>query len=179
MIFLSPHNDDETLFGSYTLLRHKPDVIVILRSFLEAEWDPPGPTYQVREAETAAACEILGVSYEQWEHPDSEPDWYTIEEDLAWVARKHSQAFAPWPEEGGHVHHNAIARIAEDVFETVTWYTTYTHARGRTVSRNIVTPETGWEDIKRQALACYPSQANHPRTAGGFRWSLEEYLVHP
>lgn len=175
MIFLAPHNDDETLFGAYTLLRHKPRVIVVLRSFIEATWDPPGPTYVEREEETAAACEILGVGWEQWIFRDDAPDWVGIEYQFTNLRAEH--AFAPWPEPGGHPHHNAIAEIAERVFPSVTWYTTYTHAKGRTVGPIEIVPEPGWEEIKKRALACYPSQANHPRTRGGFTWPLTEYLA--
>lgn len=175
MVFLAPHNDDETLFGAYSILRHRPQVIVVLRSFVEATWDPPGPTYEVRELETFAACEILGVSVAQWEFRDDAPDWPVVEQSLRSLRDTH--AFAPWPEPGGHAHHNEIAAIARRVFPKVTWYTTYTHARGRTLGER-VEPEPGWPEIKRRALACYPSQAGHPRTAGGFRWPIDEYLAY-
>lgn len=174
MVFLSPHNDDETLFGAYTLLRYRPRVVVVLRSYVEEKWNPPGPTFEVRERETAAACEILGVEWEQWPIRDDAPDWDEVERRFTNFRAEH--VFAPWVEPGGHPHHNAIGTIAARVFPAITWYTTYTHARGRTTGIEVV-PEPGWEEIKRRALACYPSQAGHPRTAGGFRWPITEYTA--
>jgi LmbE family N-acetylglucosaminyl deacetylase len=179
-LFLAPHNDDEALFGAYTCLRRKPLVVVCLRSFVEATWEPPGPTYHVREAETDAACSILDVPWRQLHVRDDEPDWDQLADEFLDI-RDNLQVrrvYAPWPEEGGHPHHNEIGELAGLVWDEEVWYyTTYTHAGGRTTGPIDVPVEPGWEDVKRRALACYRSQREHPRTRGGFLWPLDEYLV--
>ena len=126
-VFIAPHNDDETLFGAFTLLRERPHVVVCLRSMVQ-ELRGCGITYRQRERETAAAMRTLGVpSWEQWEIPDSEPDWALLEDRLRSLDA--ARVFAPAVETGGHEHHNAIAAIAERAFGgRLTAYLTYTEA---------------------------------------------------
>ncbi len=176
--FLAPHNDDEALFGAYTLLRHRPHVIVCLRSFNEQRWDPP-IFYEDRERETAEACAVLGVEHEQWTvFPDDAPDWHHLGQRLSALRAGH--VWAPLPEPGGHPHHNEIGEAAIDIFPNLTLYATYTHARGKTTTGTRVTPEPGWEALKRRAMACYKTQASHPATQAAFSaWALDEYLTHP
>jgi LmbE family N-acetylglucosaminyl deacetylase len=59
-IFISPHNDDETLFGAFTILRTLPLVVVVFDSYAQEQRGNP-VTWRQRRAETLAACEILGV----------------------------------------------------------------------------------------------------------------------
>ena len=175
-LLLSPHNDDETLFAAYTCLRYKPLVFTCLRSFIEADWSN-GPTWEVREKETAAACAILGCSYVQSTMPDKTPDWEALKRELENLEEKPEYVFAPLSEPGGHPHHNAIGEVAREVFPTVYYYSTYTHAGGKTTTGTLVEPEPGWEALKRQAMVCYASQATHPMTQAAFNeWAIDEYL---
>src|SRR4051812_35384471 len=99
-LFLSPHNDDEALFGSCLLLRHKPKVTVCFRSFVEDSW-PDGPGYEEREAETTAAMGVLGCEWEQWHYRDDEPfvtDYRSLCEGLSALAPTVDRCFAPMPE---------------------------------------------------------------------------------
>jgi hypothetical protein len=34
-VFLSPHHDDETLFGAFTLLRERPLVVIVTDSYVQ------------------------------------------------------------------------------------------------------------------------------------------------
>ena len=175
-LLISPHQDDETLFAAYTCLRYKPLVLVCLRSFIEADW-PNGPTWEVREKETAAACEILGCNYAQLTMSDNAPDWAALKTELENIEEKPEHVFAPLPEPDGHLHHNAIGEIAREVFPDVKFYSTYTRANGKTTTGEQVTPEEGWEALKRAAMACYVSQATHPMTQAAFNeWPIDEYL---
>ncbi len=177
-LFLSPHNDDETLFGAYLILRYKPKVIVCFRSFVEEAW-PNGPRYPEREAETDAAMQVLGSDWEQWEFRDDEPfvtDYKELCERLVALAPNVDQVFAPMPEKGGHYHHNLVGNIAAALFPYVTFYTTYTHDRGRTLGTPVPV-EDGWEDIKRKALTRYGSQIALPQTRMHFERPMDEYVA--
>ncbi len=164
-LFLSPHNDDETLFGAYTILREQPHVIVVLRSFVEASWEG-GPPYHVRESETHRALEFLGAyDYEQWEYRDSNPPWEEIEERLS-ALEDVTNVWAPAPELGGHEHHNMLGELASVVFpaDRVTHYLTYTHGNGKSTDGIVVPTTHEWEKLKRKALKEYKSQRQLPQT---------------
>ena len=60
-VLFSPHADDETLFAAYTVLRHRPRVVICFPS--ERDY---GET-QVRADESRAAMRLLGVTdVDQW-----------------------------------------------------------------------------------------------------------------
>jgi LmbE family N-acetylglucosaminyl deacetylase len=173
-ILLSPHNDDETLFAAYTCLRHQPYVIVCLRSFVEETW-PNGPTWQQREPETAAACEILGCYVEQAPYPDNDPPWAELRANLA--ALSPDVVWAPLPEPGGHPHHNTIGEMARELFPHVVFYSTYTHKWGKTTTGTRVVPTADEQATKRRAMSCYVTQATHPNTQAAFNeWDTSEFL---
>jgi LmbE family N-acetylglucosaminyl deacetylase len=155
---LAPHNDDEALFAAYTLLRHRPRVVVVLDS---------GPE---RTAESRAACAVLGVEVEQWPFAESDPDWDAAGDEIRALD---GPVWAPWPEPDGHEHHNAIGELASDLLPAVTYYTTYTPA-GRTTGTP-VDYEDGWPDLKLAALDCYPSQRS--RIVAHLERGLEEYTL--
>ena len=141
-IFLSPHNDDETLFGAFTLLRERPRVVTVLRSYIQ-EQRGTGVTYREREAETEAALDVLGIAdWEQWQYPDSDPPWHAVRERLGSLEAE--RIYAPAVERGGHRHHNAIGRLADSLWPgRVTFYTTYKRwGRGRTTRGNPVPGST-------------------------------------
>jgi LmbE family N-acetylglucosaminyl deacetylase len=164
-LFLAPHNDDETLFGAFTLLRERPHVVVCLRS-IRQELRGTGVTHAERERETENALRVLGVeSWEQWTFPDDDPPWVEIGERFVQLASGARRVYAPAYERRGHEHHNRIARLAGRAFpaETLTPYLTYT-AGGRSHSRREVPYEPEWVHLKLRALACYRSQIVVPET---------------
>ena len=175
-LLLSPHNDDEALFASYICLREKPRVVVALDGSLKRH----GPTPQQRAEESAAAMEVLGCEFEHLGFPVDLRDWEPIRERLA--QEEPSRVWAPFPEPDGHRHHNALARTALSLWGAarVSFYTTYRLVDGwpvRTTTPEPIQPKPGWEELKRQALACYPSQAEQPGTAMHFERPLDEYEV--
>ncbi len=174
-VFVAPHNDDETLFGAFTLLREKPHVIVCLRSMVQ-ELRGCGITYRQREAETEAALRTLRVpSWEQWEILDSEPDWELIGERLRRLDAGH--VFAPAFEDGGHDHHNTIAELAARVFHgRLTAYLTYTHEK-RSTNGQLVPFESEWIELKLMALLCYRSQILERSTRDHFLYPQYEYYA--
>lgn len=176
-LLLAPHNDDAELFASFTCIREKPHVIVVLRS--QVQEDRYGITAATREAETLAAMEILGCTWEQWNHLDSDPDWPLIERKLeTWRDLFDGErVFAPAAERDGHPHHNKVAEIASRVFgaNRVTPYMTYTTA-GKSVGKPVAY-EPEWVERKAAALACYRSQSSLANCAEHFLREQYEYVA--
>lgn len=172
-LLLSPHNDDEALFASYTLLRHRPKVIVCLNGGRKRHYPIPAE----RAAESAAAMEILGCDFEHLDIPCDPAEWDAVQARLE--AEQPSKVWAPLPEPNGHRHHNRLARIALDLWPgRVAFYATYHVIDGwpiKSVHGNPVPVEDGWPALKRQALDCYRTQLSRDGTRMHFERPLDEY----
>lgn len=59
-LFLSPHNDDETLFGAFTIMREKPLVVVVFDSYIQVARGAEWCDWKTRRQETARAMIALG-----------------------------------------------------------------------------------------------------------------------
>lgn len=177
-LFLSPHNDDETLFGAYTLLREKPFVLICLRSRRQ---DIYGITAEHREAETEQAMEVLGCKWGYIDHVwDLDPDWYHLEE-VFWSAKRSGEfdkVYAPANEDPkGNEQHGIVGDIADVIWPgQVTHYLTYTWPDGQSTNGIEVLSEDGWTEKKYQAMMCYESQIKLPSTAPHFdNHEMREY----
>lgn len=157
-LFLAPHNDDETLFGAYTLLAAKPTVVVCLWGTTQ------GIHGDVRVRETKEAMKVLDI--EDVRHlyvPDDRRS-----QDLAlWLRqgmlrisaeREFSTVFAPMIEDGGHEQHNLVGELALEIFDHVIPYATYRRGHGRTKTSIEVGCRPEWPARKLAAMACYKSQ---------------------
>lgn len=169
-------DDDEVLFGTFTLLRENPFVVICLQSKRMADPHYPGGMmieHREREFETELAMKTLGCGWIQWQHPDDRPDWdkvYTSVERLRDGRMTFDHVYAPAVEDlGGNEQHNYIGTIAADVFREVpiTYYLTYTRD-GKSTSENEVDFEPEWVAKKLHAMAIYKSQAAHPATRSHF-----------
>jgi LmbE family N-acetylglucosaminyl deacetylase len=187
-ILFAPHNDDETLFAFYSMLKHRPKVIVVLRSFRQLT-EQGGPPYHVRERETeAVVAEMLGLEYEQWGYPDNGgTSWgdVAVEMENYIVGGGYDTVIAPAWEENGHEDHNAVGLIAVGLcnafeFELVR-YLTYRRGEGRSTHGVPVDHTAEEEFMKLQALGVYESQMNHGPTApwfpGGHYEMLDEFVA--
>lgn len=171
-LFLSPHNDDETLFGAYTLLRHHPLVLVCFDGRRRRGYVSSAE----RERETAAAMEILGCPFIQMHIPCDPPDWEALRDEL--IKYDPTNVWAPLPEDDGHSHHNGVGSLAMQLWPARTsYYATYTMFGGKTTLGDKVEPEEGWPELKRRALNCYRSQWSKPGTAPHFERDQDEYLT--
>jgi LmbE family N-acetylglucosaminyl deacetylase len=185
-LLLSAHNDDETLFAAFTLLRYQPHVVVCFRSFRMANPDYPGNSvvgvvdYRTREFETEMAMKSLGCTWEQWLHRDDDNrsirELETSIEELA--GNEYEFVFVPAWEEFGNVQHNIVSEIAHDHFphEKISVYLTYT-VEGKSTWGVPHEPEPSWIALKHHALSCYKSQAAHPATRAHFMADLTEYIA--
>lgn len=172
-LFLSPHNlgDDETLFGSFTILRHQPTVVICFKS--QVQQDRGGPTAKVREMETEGALWWLGgPPYIQSTIFDTDPDPF---DKLAGMMVRHDAVYGPervWApayEDGGHDQHNMIGELALEIFgDKVQGYATYKRGHGRTRTNVEVECEPEWPALKLAAMACYRSQIRIENTRPWF-----------
>jgi hypothetical protein len=163
-VLFAPHNDDETLFAAFTILRHRPTVVVCF---------PSAGDYgdsALRENETREAMGVLGAAgVEQWQ------GGALVAQMRAYDARVNpTRVWAPHPR-ASHPEHVAVARAAAEVFgDRLTTYHTYVD--GRKVREGIeVAFEPAWVEQKLRALLRYPSQLAHPRAHIFFSDDLREY----
>lgn len=154
-LLLSPHNDDAVLFAAFTCHAEKPHVVTVLRSVNQ---ERSGITWQEREAEDAAAMEILGCTWEQWAYDDDAPDWDAIRARIAELAPAFEMVYAPACILHGHPQHNEVAKIAADLTSPTRFYTTYVYGGPRIDGLVEVHPTREAILAKLRALACYESQ---------------------
>lgn len=178
-LFLSPHNDDETLFGAFTLLRERPLVVVVFESVKQ---ERVGISSGQRERETDAAMKILGCEWKQMNFLDTEAGVPLFEELVRWLAgfkadHDIERVYAPAIEEDGHVQHNYVGQAADIVYgRRVTHYMTYANGRGRSEGPHpVVVVDPAWVGLKLRALACYESQIREPSTGHHFCQALHEW----
>lgn len=179
-LWLAPHNDDETLFGSFTIIRHKPHVVICFKS--QVQEDRGGPTARVREMETEGALWWLGgPSWRQLQIRDTDPrghDKLLDEFEQLDYVHAPERVWAPAWEEGGHEQHNSVSSAAYSIFgDRVIPYLTY--KRGSMRTRGTEVPfEPSWVVKKMRALCCYASQIELENTRAWFMDdTLREYLA--
>ena len=147
-ILLSPHNDDESLFCAYTIMRMKPLVVVVFDSYIQ-DWT----TKEERRKETEEAMKMLGAEVMFLGLNDKTATEEDVKQALAKLPD--AEVFAPT---GSHKHHNMIGRLAERRWKTVVLYTTYDgdalHVKGRVE----IVPTKKEIEVKNKALDCYKSQ---------------------
>lgn len=160
----APHADDETLFCAFTILRHRPRVVICYPSTGDY-----GDT-AVREAETREAMGILGAPcVEQWAGGDLAAAMRDFD------ARVHPvRVWAP-DRQSSHPDHVAVAVAAAEVFSD-RLVTYHTYVDGQKVRSGRVVPFEGdWIEAKHRALTRYLSQIRHPRAQSFFMMDLWEY----
>lgn len=184
-VLLAPHNDDEALFAAFTLLRHRPHVVVCLRSHKQ------GDNWPTRELETTRALRVLGdCTWEQWGLRDDRPDWAAMKAQIDQLAGQYDRCFAPFPRFGangwsgldpmppdGVCQHDRVGAIARESFgDRFVGYLTYTKA-GKDDHGVRVPYEPEWVAAKLEALLCYPSQMLRREIAPHFLRGLEEFYA--
>jgi len=176
-LFLSPHCDDEVLFGAYTLMRHRPHVVTCFAPHVQEARG--GPDYDTRVWETKMALHTLGiVGWDLLPVRDDEPDVEALEACLEeYAERSWKRVFAPAVEQGGHEQHSLLGEMAGRLFPNVTFYLTYRRGVvGRSRSRREVPFEATWPAAKFKAMSAYHSQINLDNTRPWFSgWDREWY----
>jgi len=172
-LFLSPHNDDAALFGSFTILRERPAVVTVFDSYIQ-EARGTGVTARQRRQEDLAAMQILGAPMQFLGISDRAPDAAELRRRLAEFGQP-EMVWAPQPEPNGHGHHNLVGEVAGGVFQNVTYYMTYTTA-GKSIGHRVAHPPK-WAILKLCALACYGSQIGQANQVEHFLREQHEYYA--
>lgn len=159
-IFLSPHCDDETLFGAYTIMREKPRVLVVTDGHAQQAKDKRLKFTAIdRRLETMEAMAMAGVEVDFFEISD-----IGFEENLAMFREilgsyEAEKVYAPIIE-GGNPIHDLVGAIAGEMFENVEYYSTYTKHRPYPYAEIAIVPDEEERALKLKMLDCYKTQKN-------------------
>lgn len=170
-IFLSPHNDDETLFGAFTLLREKPLVVVITDGYIQAERGER-VTAMERRFETRQAMELLGCSVLFGGIRDTELTKEALERALKRLYTT-DIVYAPKPYPNGNPQHNLVGEVAA-LFPNVVYYATYSKDNLYEIGDVEIKPTEEELQLKQKALQCYESQLKLPSTRPHFEAVLNK-----
>lgn len=158
-LFIAPHNDDEALFGAYTIMREKPLVLIVTDSFIQPKRGDIECTAFKRRQETINAMKLAGAPVVFAGIHDDELDQAKIH-DLLDAFVGFDTIYAPQPN-SSNSQHNLIGIAAERVFRTkVIFYPTYTREQLYMTGENEVVPTQEEIDLKNKMLDCYVSQIN-------------------
>lgn len=169
-LFIAPHNDDETLFGAFTLIRFKPLVLVVTDSWLQYNRGE-NITAEQRRSETYEAMKMAGCPVFFGGIRDDVIDEWQVEHLLSRFDNL-DMVYFPAEIEGGNEHHNLISRVAKKICLLKGWqykqYMTYSKTQLYLVGTEESPPFGDAMQLKEKMLACYQSQAALPATAPHF-----------
>jgi LmbE family N-acetylglucosaminyl deacetylase len=172
-ILFAPHNDDETLFGAFTILREQPLVVVVYDSYAQNRRGC-NVTAEGRRQETLAAMKVLGAEVEFCGLSDESMDPV----ECVAALRRYigaGEVWAPACEDNGHPHHNIVANAVASLFTHRHHYMTYTTS-GKSVGIPVAI-QADWTLKKLRALACYESQIELASTRRFFLGDQYEYYL--
>lgn len=157
-LFISPHTDDEALFGSFTLLREKPIIAIVFDGYVQEKRGARVNADQ-RRAETLAAMQIFGLSHHVrfLEFRDDDPTVTAAAIRRRIESMNASEIYAPAIEPGGHHQHNLVGQACEGL-PVAHRYLTYTPAGKSISAQEVPICDGSWIGLKLRALACYESQ---------------------
>jgi LmbE family N-acetylglucosaminyl deacetylase len=165
-LFISPHNDDETLFGAFTLLREHPLVLVVTDSYIQFNRGD-GISARQRRDETIEAMHILGCSTFFAGLRDDQLDEQSLRK-LFESLTGFEEVYVPMPYQNGNPHHNLIGQIASVILPHTTFYATYTKDNLYKTGKTEIEPKPDELELKFRALQCYKTQLNLPSTRPHF-----------
>lgn len=170
-LLVSPHNDDEALFCAFTMLREKPLVLTVTDSFIQFERGDD-ITWMQRRQESKEAALILGCEVEFGGIRDTELTADSLRKLFA-KYQDYDVVYAP-AIQGGNWQHDMISNIAQEMFQNVILYTTYTKSKLHTTGSVEIVPTPEEIDLKNQALFCYQSQLRLPATRPHFNAVIDK-----
>lgn len=173
-IFLSPHNDDEALFGSYIIMKEHPLVIIVTDSYIQYKRGE-GITAEQRKNESREAMKMLKAEIKFLGIKDNE----LTEKNLTNALKKYNPEIVYAPAiEGGNFLHDLVGKVADKLFKKVFHYSTYTKTRWYPKGKIKIETTENMKKLKLRVLKCYPSQANLKETECFFTTKYkDEYLI--
>ena len=147
-LLVSPHQDDESLFCAYTVMRNRPMVVVVFDSYIQ-DWC----TKEERRQESINALQLLKISPIFLGLNDKTATETEVREALAMF--KPDVCYAP---SGSHKHHEMIGRLAKELYKNVMIYTTYDGNDYLVKGQTTIYPDKDEIDLKNKMLDCYKSQ---------------------
>jgi LmbE family N-acetylglucosaminyl deacetylase len=155
VLFLAPHNDDEALFGAYTIMRRKPIVVIVTDSWIQFGRGQ-GITAKQRRQETIDAMNLLCAPVEFLGIRDNELDNGNLISALQCYSP--DKVYAPQPN-SKNVQHNLVGEIAHQLWNgKVIFYSTYTTENLTPKGKIEIVPKPEEIEMKNRALDCYKSQ---------------------
>lgn len=176
-LFISPHNDDEALFGSFIIQRELPHIVVVTDGARHEK--RYGIAAQTRRMESEAAALIMGAEVSFLGIPDDEIDPDDLELRLAVLKQGVTieAVYAPAFYSNGNPDHNVVGQCASRVFgNRVIWYSTYTKETPKIPGRTEIVPTEHELMVKRNALKCYASQWPINKIYFDAAWNGSEYF---
>jgi LmbE family N-acetylglucosaminyl deacetylase len=167
-IFLSPHSDDEILFGAYTIMREKPLVVICTHATMQ------GDNGYERAMESYRAMKMLGASVMFLGIDEDKLTEELLEEKLNPLIDDETLIYAPEYEVDGNPQHNIVAIVAKRLDWGTQTYKTYSGLEDRTIGKEVI-PTTKELELKKKAMACYKTQIENPNTAHYFE-TTKEYV---
>lgn len=177
VIFLAPHNDDECLFGAYTLMRLRPLVIICTDSFIQPNRGDVGCSAEERRQETIDAMKLLGCPVLFLGIKDTD---LTEEELMERLSLLEAETFYIPAIQGGNPHHDIVGKVGLQLWgKRCERYTTYTKTELYTTGGWEIKPTQSEIDLKNKALDCYKSQLRLQSTSPHFLAvrNLSEWLL--
>jgi len=157
IIFLAPHNDDESLYGAFTLMRYKPLVIIVTESYIQARRGTKGCSSEERREETIQAMKLVGCPVVFVGIPDIELTEEILRERLQHFNPE--TIYIPAIHPGGNPQHNLIGKVGLELFgRKCERYCTYTKKDLNVKGTWELKPTQQEIDLKNKMLACYKSQ---------------------
>jgi len=161
-VWLAPHNDDEALFGAFTIMREKPLVVIVTDSYIQYSRGD-GITAKQRRLETKRAMKKLGVEIYFLGIPDDNLTKGILVDVLNAAPEKIRKAkvvFAPMIEGGNRIH-DIVGKVANEMFSNVLHYSTYTKARPYPMGDIEVKSTQRERNLKNEILEEYHTQKTH------------------
>ncbi len=156
-LFLSPHDDDNVLFGAFTCMREHPLVCIIADSYKQPGRGEVGCDAETRAKESFYANKHLGCSIVRLAIRDDIINEPAIKEKLA-NFHGFDKVYIP-ALQGGSPHHDMVHRAAKEIFgDKCVEYTTYTKTELWTTGNTEIVPTPEELIRKYEALQYYQSQ---------------------
>lgn len=113
-IFIAPHNDDEALFGAFTIQRERPLVLIVTDG--EIHRQRYGIAIETRRAESVEACKILEapVAFLGFKDSELKDQEFELWDQLRYF--KPEKVWAPAPLENGNPDHNLIGKVCLELW---------------------------------------------------------------